>query len=92
MKKGKDFRMPAIACALIIVMCIGFVVSYGLLGNSILGNIHTAQAAENVLIEEAAETDMAAEAAEMLTAGAERIASDTAAEIPDDGTAAGINR
>ena len=30
MKKGKDFRMPAIACALIIVMCIGFVVSYGL--------------------------------------------------------------
>ena len=53
MKKGKDFRMPAIACALIIVMCIGFVVSYGLLGNSILGNLHTAQAAENVLTEAA---------------------------------------
>ena len=44
MKKGKDFRMPAIACALLIVMCIGFVISYGLLGNSILGNLHTAQA------------------------------------------------
>ena len=91
MKKGKDFRMPAIACALIIVMCIGFVVSYGLLGNSILGNLHTAQAAENVLTE-AAETDMAAEAAETLTAGTERIASDTAAEIADNGTAAGNNR
>ena len=91
MKKGKDFRMPAIACALIIVMCIGFVVSYGLLGNSILGNIHTAQAAGNVLTEEA-ETDMAAETAETLTAGAERTVSDTAAEIPEDGTAAGINR
>ena len=89
MKKGKDFRMPAIACALLIVMCIGFVISYGLLGNSIPGNIHTAQAAENVLTEE---TDMAAEAAETLTAGTERIASDTAAEIADNGTAAGINR
>lgn len=91
MKKGKDFRMPAIACALIIVMCIGFVVSYGLLGNSILGNLHTAQAAENVLTE-AAETDMAAEAVETLAAGAERIASDTAAEIADNGTATGNNR
>ncbi|QUA52005.1 hypothetical protein [Aristaeella lactis] len=91
MKKGKDFRMPAIACALIIVMCIGFVVSYGLLGNSILGNLHTAQAAENVLTE-AAETEMATEAAETLTAGAERIASDTAAEIADNGTATGNNR
>ena len=89
MKKGKDFRMPAIACALLIVMFIGFVISYGLLGNSIPGNIHTAQAAENVLTEEA---DMAAEAAETLTAGAERIASDTAAEIADNGTAAGNNR
>ena len=91
MKKGKDFRMPAIECALIIVMCIGFVVSYGLLGNSILGNLHTAQAAENVLTE-AAETEMATEAAETLTAGAERIASDTAAEIADNGTATGNNR
>ena len=91
MKKGKDFRMPAIACALIIVMCIGSVVSYGLLGNSILGNLHTAQAAENVLTE-AAETEMATEAAETLTAGAERIASDTAAEIADNGTATGNNR
>lgn len=91
MKKGKDFRMPAIACALIIVMCIGFAVSYGLLGNSILGSIHTAQAAENVLTE-AAETDMAAETAETLTTGAERTASGTTAEIADDGLEAGINR
>ncbi len=89
MKKGKDFRMPAIACALIIVMCIGFVVSYGLLGNSIPGNIHTAQAAENVRTEEA---DMAAEAAETLEAGAEKTVSGTAAENADDGAAAGINR
>ncbi len=89
MKKGKDFRMPAIACALLIVMFIGFVISYGLLGNSIPGNIHTAQAAENVLTEEA---DMAAEAAETLEAGAERTASGTAAEIADNGTAAGNNR
>ena len=91
MKKGKDFRMPAIACALLIVMFIGFVISYGLLGNSIPGHIHTAQAAENVLTEEA-ETDMAAEAAETLEAGAERTASGTAAEIADNGTAAGNNR
>lgn len=91
MKKGKDFRMPAIACALIIVMCIGFVVSYGLLGNSILGNLHTAQAAENVLTE-AAETDMAAEAVETLTAGAERTTPGTTLEIPDGETAAGTNR
>ena len=71
MKKGKDFRMPAIACALLIVMCIGFVVSYGLLGNSILGNSYTAQAAENVLLE-AEDTDMAADAAETVTTETDR--------------------
>jgi len=91
MKKGKDFRMPAIACALLIVMCIGFVVSYGLLGNSILGNSYTAQAAENVLLE-AEDTDMTADAAETVTTEAERTATGLTAEIPDAGTGTGINR
>ena len=91
MKKGKDFRMPAIACALIIVMCIGFVVSYGLLGNSILGNSYTAQAAENVLLE-AEDTDMTADAAEAVTTETEKTATGLTTEIPDAGTGTGINR
>lgn len=59
MKKAKDFRMAAIACALLIVMCIGFAVSYGLMGNSFPGTGYAEQAVEDVLLQ-AEETDMSA--------------------------------